>query len=146
MFGRFTLHQQVDQMMKTTSRIHKKLKSKGEMVDVKLSVILFEEDKVHFLYSPALDLYGYGRTSKVAEDSFDFALEAFVEYTTEHGTFEKELKKMGWVFTSTKRAGTKYRAPHMDQLIVHNRELSNIIRRLEFRKVDRNVPLPVLAR
>jgi len=37
-------------------------------VNVKLSLIEFEEDGLHFVYSPALDLTGYGKTEESARN------------------------------------------------------------------------------
>ena len=54
-----------------------------------------EEDTV-VVYSPALDLCGYGATAEEAKKDFDHALRIFVEETTAHGTLEKALEELGW--------------------------------------------------
>lgn len=48
------------------------------------------------IYSPALDLSGYGNTINVAKKSFKIALEEFIRYTLNENTFNDVMKKLGW--------------------------------------------------
>ncbi|MEO8589208.1 MAG: hypothetical protein ABI432_07570 [Flavobacteriales bacterium] len=68
---------------------------KGKL-EVKLSLLKFKEDGVVFIYSPSLDLTGYGRDGRAAKRSFEITLEEFVSYTTNKGTLDKELKRLDW--------------------------------------------------
>ena len=65
-------------------------------INVKLSLIEFEEDGLYFVYSPALDLTGYGATEKDARDSYDIAMEEFLKYTANKASINKELRRLGW--------------------------------------------------
>jgi len=48
------------------------------------------------VYSPALEISGYGKTHKEAEDDFHNAVKIFIEETTAKGTLEKALQTLGW--------------------------------------------------
>lgn len=48
------------------------------------------------IYSPALDLSGYGNTINEAKESFKIALEEFIRYTLNENTFNDVMKKLGW--------------------------------------------------
>jgi hypothetical protein len=63
------------------------------LISAKLSLIEFEEGGLFFVYSPALDLTGYGKTEKDARDSYNLAMEEFLRYTTNKKTAFKELER-----------------------------------------------------
>lgn len=50
-----------------------------------LSLIPFNEGDVIIIYSPALDLSGYGYNEKEAKESFEITLEEFLNYIIEKG-------------------------------------------------------------
>ena len=106
-------------------------------INVKLSLIEFEEDGLHFVYSPALDLTGYGVTEKDARDSYNIAMEEFLKYTSNKTTINKELKRLGWTITNT-----KIQAPTLPQLIQSRQYLEEIFTEKQYRKRDENVAIP----
>lgn len=61
---------------------------------ISLSMIAFQEDKVHILFSPTLDLYGYGNTVEEAKQSFMVSLNAFLDYAIQNKTLISELKRL----------------------------------------------------
>ena len=63
---------------------------------VKIQIQLMKEGETVVVYSPALDLCGYGQTAEEAKKDFDNALKIFIEETTRHGTLEKALEELGW--------------------------------------------------
>ncbi len=63
---------------------------------VGLSLVEFEEDNVTIIYSPALDLSGYGYNHSEAKISFTEALQEFFRYTHNKNTLDKVLKELGW--------------------------------------------------
>lgn len=64
---------------------------------ISLSLIHFtDENGVHFVYSPELELTGYGMDRQEAKESFEVVLQEFIEYATEHKTMEEELARLGW--------------------------------------------------
>ncbi|MBS1681624.1 MAG: hypothetical protein JST48_07925 [Bacteroidetes bacterium] len=106
-------------------------------INVKLSLIEFEEDGLHFVYSPALDLTGYGVNEKDARDSYDVAMEEFLKYTTNKETINKELQRLGWRVTNT-----KIQAPTLPELIQSREYLEKIFTEKAYRKTDENVAIP----
>jgi len=110
-------------------------------LEAELSVIQFEEDGVMIVYSPSLDLSGYGKSVKEARESFNEALAEFIRYTLNKSTFEKELRALGWRI-SGKRSSRKYQQPHLDDLLRDKAYLSDIVREKEFQRFNARVALP----
>ena len=110
-------------------------------IDVKLSLIEFEEDGVHFVYSPALDLTGYGKTEKEAENSYSIAMEEFIRYTATKDTIFQELKRLGWKVSKNH----KVTVPSLPDLIKNREYLVEIFTDKEYRKIDRQVSIPAFA-
>jgi len=72
--------------------IHKKATGK-----MQLSLVSFaDDDSIHFVYCPALDITGYGHTDSEAKESFEKTLELYLNYTINKGTFAADLKEHGW--------------------------------------------------
>lgn len=92
---------------------------------VGLSLVEFEEDGVTIIYSPALDLSGYGMDSQEAKESFDEAFKEFFRYTQTKKTFDKVLKELGWKLKGQKH-NKRYSPPKNSDLIIKN-ELFNTI-------------------
>ena len=63
---------------------------------INVDLFEFDEDGVHFFYSPALDIAGYGDNKEEAIKSFELTVEEFFHHTHEKGTLEAELKRLGW--------------------------------------------------
>lgn len=110
-------------------------------VNVKLSLIEFEEDGLHFVYSPALDLTGYGKTEEEATESYHEAMEEFLIYTTNKQTILDELERLGWTVSNK----NKVSAPSLPELIQNRDYLVQIFTDKEYRKVDRTVRIPAFA-
>jgi GTP-binding protein EngB required for normal cell division len=65
--------------------------------NVQVRLILFhfqDENSIHFIYSPHLDLTGYGYTLEEAKKSFEWAFSEFTDYTLKKKTLGKVLKKL----------------------------------------------------
>ena len=74
-----------------------KLKKGDNQVTAKLLLLYFQdENKVHFIYSPHLDLSGYGNTVEKAKQSFEIAFEDLMDYTISKGTLVALLEELGW--------------------------------------------------
>lgn len=73
-------------------------------ITARLLLINFvDENGVHFVYSPHLDLSGYGYTKEEAKESFDIVFDDFMDYTLEKGTLNKVLSKLGWKTKESKK-------------------------------------------
>jgi hypothetical protein len=108
--------------------------------DVRLSLIMFEEDGSQIVYCPALDISGYGNTEKEAKESFTISLGEFFTYTTHKKTFNEEMTRLGW-----KLKRNKYmKPPNMSELLAKNENFSRIFNDHSFRKVDQQITIPVI--
>ena len=110
-------------------------------VNVKLSLIEFEEDGFFFVYSPALDLTGYGKTHEEARDSYNVAMEEFIKYTTNKKTIAEVLANLGWNVSKKKRIS----APSLSELLQSRVYLEEIFTEKQFRKTDEEVNIPSFA-
>ena len=74
-----------------------KYQNKSGSVKVKLLLLHFEDEhKVHFIYSPHLDLTGYDNNFEEARKSFEIVFEDFIDYTLKKKTLNKVLTGLGW--------------------------------------------------
>ncbi len=105
-----------------------------------LSLIEFNEDDNIIIYSPAIDLSGYGKSREEAQKSFENAMEEFYRYTMNKGTFETILKKLGWNIKGSKNK-RKYIQPFLDKLLQEKEYLQEIVREKDFRKFQHQVNL-----
>ncbi len=95
-------------------------------VNVELNILSFEEDGIKYVYSPALDLTGYGNSDAEAMKSFQVVLSEFIHYTENKKTIYKELERLGWTVNAKKRS---VEPPADEQLLEDNeiyRDLKNM--------------------
>ena len=90
-----------------------------------MSLIEFQEDDVTIIYSPALDLTGYGYTQEEAKKSFSETLHEFFRYTNDKKTTDEVLKDLGWSVRGSKKK-PKF-SPPKDSDLVHTNPLYNDI-------------------
>ena len=109
--------------------------------EVRLSLLKFKEDHVFIIYSPSLDLSGYGKDTRSAKRSFEIAMEEFVSYTANKGTLVKELERLGWKITGS-RTKPKYQPPYLDQMFTERPYLGEIFRNKEFHRYEEEVLFP----
>jgi hypothetical protein len=107
-------------------------------IEVRVTVIEFHEDNLYFIYSPTLDITGYGKTKREAAQSYSETLEEFVRYTVNKGTVFQELKRLGWVVKSKENI----KAPSMADLVKTRSYLNEIFTNKQFRKRDEMVIIP----
>jgi hypothetical protein len=93
---------------------------------VGLSLVEFEEDNVTIIYSPALDLSGYGYSQSEAKQSFSEALHEFFRYTNNKKTLDKVLKNLGWAIRGTKNK-PKFNPPKDSDLVSLNPLYNEIV-------------------
>ena len=109
-------------------------------IEVGLTLFSFKENNVTFIYSPAIDITGYGKNVKEAKLSFELALEEFVRFAIEKGTLQKHLEKMGWKIAKDKDH-IEIEQPTIDNLINNNNFLLNLVQEKDFRKYSKNYNL-----
>ena len=113
-------------------------------VEAVIAVISFHENDVDFLYSPALDLSGYGNSKAEAESSFKETLGEFLRYTLNKGTLVEELKRLGWNIKGSKTRQS-FTPPHLDELFSERKYLTEIVREKEFSRSNVKVAIPAQA-
>ena len=116
----------------------------GKKVEVGLSLLAYLEEELHVIFSPALDMFGYGITDKEARKSFDETLEEFLRYTANKGTLQAELLRLGWK-AAGRQSHRVFKAPEFSRLLRQNEQLQEIVNHKDFHKYDQRVELPALA-
>ena len=115
----------------------------GKSLKVNLALILFEEDGQHIAFCPALDVFGYGDSEQRAIDAFTVSLGEYLLYTTNKGTFQKDLEVHGW---KVKKSLHKPMVPpEMSYLLSSNDEFSRVFNTHDFKKINHSVNMPAYA-
>lgn len=109
-------------------------------VKVKLKVLLFVEDEIHYAYVPALDVIGYGQNEDEAKASLQISLSEFFKYTLNKNTFAIELKRLGW--QKTKK---QYQAPEITEQLSSNEQLRDILNHKQYTTTNFDVSMPAFA-
>lgn len=94
-------------------------------IEFSLSVYTWEQEGVYFVYSPALDIVGYGNNNLEAESSFSITLEEFNKYVTNKGTVFDELEDLGWLVNRKKK---KFTQPDFEDIKNDNEDFMDIIK------------------
>lgn len=102
---------------------------------VGLSLVEFEEENVTIIYSPALDLSGYGYSQEEAKQSFSEALNEFFRYTRNKNTLDQVLKDLGWAIKGSKNK-PKFNPPKDSDLVSLNPFFNDIVNNKSY-KVSR---------
>ncbi|MHC1776962.1 MAG: hypothetical protein AB9834_16285 [Lentimicrobium sp.] len=116
--------------------------------NIKVKLILFsfeDENQVHFIYSPHLDLTGYGHTMREAKESFSIAFDDFIDYTLKKNTLSKVLTQLGWQLKGTLKRPKKIIAPSITTIIKENKYISDIFDRYPVHTYHQEVGIPALA-
>lgn len=108
------------------------------MFHVGLSLIEFKEDDVTIIYSPALNLSGYGYSSDEAKNSFNIALHEFFRYTNNKKTFNEVMKELGWSIKGGKKH-PKIEPPLNSDLIANNPLYNEIINSKNYKVYNEDV-------
>lgn len=118
--------------------------------DAKVRVNLFlihfqDENKIHFIFSPHLDLTGYGHTLEEAKESFNIVLDDFISYTINKKTISKVLLDLGWKIKGTTKKPAKIIAPSITTVIANNKHVSDIFDKHAANTYHQEVELPMTA-
>lgn len=107
-------------------------------ISISLSVYLWKEDNVYFVYAPALDITGYGNSDEEAKRSFEITLTEFLNYTNSKETFYDELEHLGWSVNRRKR---RVHAPEFEDMLEDNKSLRDILNKGGLQRINRNIEL-----
>lgn len=123
-----------------------KYKNKNAYVNVLLFLIHFEdENSVHFVYSPHLDLTGYGNNPEDAKKSFEIVFEDFIDYTLNKKTLGKVLSGLGWKLKGTSNHPVKVIAPSIISVIKDNKFVSEIFDKYPVNTYHQEVGIPAFC-
>ena len=100
-----------------------------------LSLVEFIEDDITIVYSPALDLSGYGTSEDEAKKSFSEAMDEFFKYTTNKKTLDAVLKGLGWSIKGSKNK-PKFNPPKDSDMVTSNSLYNEIVNQKSY-KVSR---------
>ncbi len=115
----------------------------GEKTGIRteLSLIHFMEDATHIIFSPALDLSGYGNTESEAKDSFQIVLQEFINYGMNKKTLLKDLENHGWKIKGGSKS-PNIQSPDLAYLLKTNTELEDIFHTKDFHKYNQELLIP----
>lgn len=113
---------------------------KAKRVKCNIDLILYEEETLHYVYSPALDLIGYGKTTEEALQSWEVAMEEYVRYGLENNTLIKDLQNHGW---SIEKQQNQLQPPTFSWLLQHNDQLSEVYDKHSFQKTSTAISVPL---
>lgn len=123
-----------------------KYQNKSASVKVKLLLFNFEdENKVNFIYSPHLDLTGYGNNVEEARKSFEIVFEDFVDYTLKKKTLGKVMADLGWELKGSAKRPKKIIAPSITSIIKDNEFISEIFNKFPVSTYHQEVDLPTFV-
>jgi hypothetical protein len=125
---------------------HGKMQTSTNIVKVKLLLFHFEdENKISFIYSPHLDLTGYGNNMEEAQRSFEIVLEDFVDYTMKKKTMGTVLQQLGWTLKGLPQRPKKVIAPSITSIIKDNKYISEIFDKYPVSTFHQEIGLPAFA-
>lgn len=120
--------------------------NKAGQVKVQLFLVHFQDEGgIHFIYSPHLDLTGYGHTVELAKESFGIVFEDFIDYTLKKKTIAKVLKDLGWSVKGAAKRPKKMLAPSITSVIHKNEHVSEIFDKYPVNTYHQEVGIPAFA-
>ena len=108
-------------------------------IEVNIDLIEYDEDGIFYVYSPAFDLVGYGKTQGEARESWETVLAEYFKYTSNKKIFVKDLQDRGWVIKKKKQ----YISPGISWMLQNNEQLSEVYNNHDFRKTTKPIAVPL---
>ena len=107
-------------------------------------IFSFQDADSYIVYSPQLDVSGYGKTQKEALSSFDYCLAGFLDYSFKKETLYEELISLGWKLKKGINNNLKQiKAPSWSELIKKNPSLEVLLSTHNINTQQREVEIPV---
>ena len=119
---------------------------KNAQVIAKAMVVLFsfQDADNYIVYSPQLDISGYGKTQKEALSSFDYCLAGFLDFSVKNETLFDELTCLGWKLKKGTNNNLKQiKAPSWSELIKKNPSLEVLLSTHNINTQQKEVEIPV---
>jgi len=122
-------------------RARAKYSDGNKEVEVSISIFLWEEESIFYVYSPALDLTGYGLSEEEARKSFETVLHEFIVYTHNKKTIFSELEKLGWAVNKRKK---RVISPDFEDLLSENEHFKHLYKTQNLVRDSSNVNLQLV--
>lgn len=119
---------------------------KNSEAKVKATIVLisFKEADNFIIYSPHLEVTGYGKSEDEAMQSFNHCLGVFLDYTVNKKTLHEELISLGWELKKgTVKNPKKINAPSWGDLLKNNATLEELLNKQNIRTSHKEVSIPV---
>lgn len=119
---------------------------KNSEAKVKANIILisFKEGEDFIIYSPHLEVTGYGKSEDDAMHSFNHCLGTFLDYTVNKKTLHQELISLGWELKKgTVKNPKKVNAPSWGDLLKNNAALEELLNKQNIKTSHKEVAIPV---
>lgn len=130
--------------MNKNHHINVNFKNSEAKVKANIVLITFKEQDNYIVYSPHLEVTGYGKNEEEAMHSFNHCLGVFLDYTVNKKTIHKELISLGWQLKKGSiKKPVKVCAPSMSELIKHNSVLEELLNKQDIRTMQKEVAIPV---
>jgi len=124
----------------------KGIRKDSNLINIRLFLIHFkDENRVNFIYSPHLDLTGYGNNLSEAKASFEIVFDDFIDYTLKKKTIGKVLTKLGWQLQGSLKNPKKVIAPSITTVIGDNDFVSDIFNKYSTKTFHEEVGIPAMA-
>lgn len=123
------------------SRARARYADGNKSVEVSISIFLWQEESIFYVYSPALDLTGYGKTEQEARESFAIVLNEFLVYTHNKKTIFAELERLGWAVNKKKR---RVISPDFEDLLGDNEHFNHLYKSQNLIKDSSNINLQLI--
>lgn len=107
-------------------------------VEFNVSIFLWEEESIFYVYSPALDLTGYGKSKEEARESFETVMNEFVKYTHNKKTIFQELENLGWAVNKRKK---RVVSPDFEDMLSENEHFKHLYKSKDLVRDSSNVNL-----
>ncbi|MBN8702817.1 MAG: hypothetical protein J0M08_07115 [Bacteroidetes bacterium] len=112
----------------------------NKRIEITLTVYSWEENGILYMYSPALDLTGYGTSKKEADQSFKITLGEFIKYTHNKKTIFEELERLGWTVNRKKK---RVNAPTKEELLQDNEVFRKLSNKKNIKHYNQPIAIPV---
>lgn len=112
------------------------IKFKDGKIEAGLNLFRYNDNGCRVVYSPALEVMGYGKTDEEADADFDFCLEELFRSTIGNGTFDMEMSRLGWIAKKCKTSET-LTSPTLADILPRNEVFRDIFNGLDFTKDSR---------
>lgn len=126
-------------------RFSGRLSDNNTVETLNVMVFQFQEGENYILYSPALDLSGYGKTEQEATESFEEAFTEFMRYSHNKNTTRSVLVNLGWKINKYTKKRKKFIAPSLPELLERDSYLGEIFTEKDFRKFTKDMPIPAIV-